>query len=103
MEIRAATAAGALGAADPTRGLEGSSPANAAARFEELFAALLVKEMRKALPEGFFGDGSEGDIYGGWLDEHLGRAIARRGSLGIADVVERGLVEKQVARGGEPS
>ena len=103
MEIRPALGADALGAGDPARGLEGSSPAKAAAKFEEMFAALLVKEMRKALPEGFFGDGSDGDIYGGWLDEHLGRAIARRGSLGIAELVERGLVEKQAARGGGPS
>lgn len=69
-------------------------PKVAAKKFEALFATLLVKEMRKALPDGFFGEGSDGDIYSGWLDQHLGEAIAKRGGLHIAPMVEQSLAEK---------
>ena len=63
------------------------SPAEAAQRFEELLGSMLVKEMRKALPEGFFGEGPGADVYGGWLDEHLGKALAASGGLGLRDVL----------------
>lgn len=70
-------------------------PQAAAHKFEALFATMLVKEMRKALPEGFFGNGSDGDIYAGWLDQHLGEAIAKRNGLNIAPIVEQSLARKQ--------
>ena len=35
-----------------------TSPAEAAKRFEALLGGMLVKEMRKSLPEGFFGGGT---------------------------------------------
>ncbi len=73
------------------RGSAQSSPEEAAARFEELLASMLVKEMRNALPEGFFGKSTGSDVYGGWLDEHLGKAIAETGGLGLRDVLLPGL------------
>lgn len=73
----------------------GESPEAAGKKFEALFATLLVKEMRKALPDGFFGEGSAGDIYSGWLDQHLGESIAKRGTLHIAPIVEASLSRKQ--------
>lgn len=68
--------------------------AEAAQRFEELLATLLVKEMRKALPDGLFGDGPGADVYEGWFDEHLGRSLARDGGLGLAETVRESLVRK---------
>jgi Rod binding domain-containing protein len=74
-------------------------PNEAAARkFESLFASMLVKEMRKALPDGFFGSGSDGDIYGGWFDEHLGAALARDDGLHLRPVVETALARKAAAQ-----
>ena len=55
--------------------------------------AMLVKEMRKSLPEGFFGDSADGDIYGAWFDQHVGSAIAKSGALHLRPMVQRGLAE----------
>lgn len=66
----------------------------AARRFQALLGALLVKEMRTTLPEGFFGGGAGGDVYGGWLDEHVGAALAERDALHIEGVVRESLDRK---------
>ncbi len=84
-----------IGALDAVTGLRAArlkadaqrSPEEAAGRFEALLGGMLVKEMRKALPDGFFGQGTGSDVYGGWLDEHLGKALAETGSLGLRDVL----------------
>ena len=68
---------------------------DAAEQLEALFATMLVREMRRALPEGFFGGGSGADIYEGWLDEHIGSTLARDGALNLA-----GMVKAQLAPGG---
>jgi Rod binding domain-containing protein len=80
------------------RSLRDAGADEAAKKFEALFATMLVKEMRKALPEGFFGEGAGGDIYGGWFDEHLGGAIARTGALHLTPIVERGMANQAAAR-----
>lgn len=77
--------------------LESERARTAAAKFEELFAALLVKEMRKSLPEGFFGDSADGDIYGAWFDQHVGSAIAKSGALHLLPIVARGLAAQEGA------
>ena len=64
-----------------------NSPQEAARRFEELLGGMLVKEMRNALPEGFFGKGPGADVYGGWLDEHLGKALAENDGLGLRGTI----------------
>jgi Rod binding domain-containing protein len=66
----------------------------AARRFQALLGAMLVKEMRSTLPEGFFGGGAGGDVYGGWLDEHVGAALAERDSLHLEAVVRESLQRK---------
>jgi Rod binding domain-containing protein len=65
--------------------------ADAANSFEEMFATLLVKEMRRALPEGFFGKGTDGDVYAGWLDQTLGQAIAASGALRLSQKVREAI------------
>lgn len=69
-------------------------PKKTASKFEALFATQLVKEMRKTLDDGFFGSGAGSDVYEGWLDEHLGTALARGRGLGLADSLARSLGEK---------
>ena len=69
----------------------------AAAKFEALLATTLMKEMRKALPEGgFFGKTSGSDVFNGWMDEHLGRALAESGALDLAGLIKTGIGSKQV-------
>jgi hypothetical protein len=66
----------------------------AARRFQALLGAMLVKEMRSSLPEGFFGGGAGGDVYGGWLDEHVGAALAQRDALHLEGMVRESLERK---------
>lgn len=68
----------------------------AAAKFEALLATTLVKEMRKALPEGgFFGKASGSDVFNGWMDEHMGRALAESGALDLAGMIKTSIGNKQ--------
>ena len=62
---------------------------DAGAKLEALFATMLVKELRKALPnEGFFGDGKGADVFNGWMDEFLGQQLADDGALDLAGRVK---------------
>jgi Rod binding domain-containing protein len=88
--------AGAARAVDPKRVAQ-DEPAGAARRFEALLSTMLVKEMRSSLPEGFFGPGSAGDVYGGWLDEHVGKALADRDALHLEGVLRESLERKAAA------
>jgi Rod binding domain-containing protein len=65
--------------------------------FEQLFATMLVKEMRQALPEGFFGKGEGADVFESWLDEHLGNALAERDVFGFAGLVKEDLMRLDAA------
>jgi Rod binding domain-containing protein len=67
-----------------------------ARQFETLFATLLVRELRRAMPKGMFGDGPGADVYEGWFDEQLGSSLAGREALGIAGMV-RVALEKRAA------
>lgn len=59
--------------------------------FEGLFARMLVRELRRSLPEGPFGGGAGADVYEGWFDEHLGQALVERDALGLAGLVKTGI------------
>lgn len=79
-------------------GAQHTSPREAANKFEALFATQLVKEMRKTLGEGFFGEGPQADVYAGWLDQFVGEAIARDGGLHLTRRLEQDLERAQAAR-----
>ena len=68
--------------------------AQAAEAFEAIFARLLVREMRRALPEGPFGGGAGSDVFEGWFDEHLGNALVERDALGLAGLVKTAVGRK---------
>lgn len=72
--------------------------AQTAEKFEALLATMMVKELRKAAPEGFFGDSAAGDIYSGWLDEQLGQVLAQSGSLNMRGMLEQGVQQKVEAQ-----
>ncbi len=73
---------------------EGTSPEEGAKRFQALLATLLVKEMRRGLADGFFGSGPEGDVYGGWLDQHVGESLAARNALHLESALSESLARK---------
>jgi Rod binding domain-containing protein len=62
---------------------------------EGLFAQLFVKELRRGLGEGFFGQGAGSDTFEGWLDEHLGASLARDGVLDLAGRIRTSLEQKR--------
>jgi len=68
-----------------------------AKQFETLFGVMLVRELRRAIPEGIFGKGPGADVYEGWFEEHLGRALGEQDALGIEDIVRTSLLRKQAA------
>ena len=73
---------------------EGANAPETAQKFEAVLATMLVKEMRRAIPEGFFGDGAAGDIYSGWLDEHVGQTLANTDALHVRDMLEKSVMQK---------
>jgi Rod binding domain-containing protein len=77
----------------------GADDATAAQQLEALFATMLVREMRRAVPEGFFGQGSHAEVYEGWLDEHVGAALARDGALDLAGMIKANLGTKRASAG----
>lgn len=81
---------------DPKDAVRGD-PKDAAARFEALLSTMLVKEMRSSLGEGFFGQGPDGDVYGGWLDQHVGQSLADRDALHLEGVLRESLERKSRA------
>lgn len=90
------------------RGVTGAASeehAEAARKFETLIATLLVKELRRGLPEGFFGAGPGSDVYEGWLDERLGENLASSWKLDLAGMVKTSLDSKQASleRAAEPA
>lgn len=70
---------------------DATADAEAAKQLESVFARMLVRELRRALPEGPFGGGAGADVYEGWFDEHLGQALVERDALGLAGLVKTGI------------
>lgn len=83
---------------DLERSRAAKDPEQAAKMFEELLATALVREMRRGLEDGFFGGAPGSDVYEGWLDEHVGRALARSGTLEVAQAVRISLGRKDAAK-----
>ena len=67
---------------------------DAASQFEALLLAEMLKSVREASGEGWLGAG--GDEAGGMMlevaQEHLAQVLAAQGGLGIARLVEEGLL-----------
>jgi len=80
------------------RAAHGGDDVDTAKQFETLFGVMLVRELRRAMPKGMFGEGAGADVYEGWFDEHLGNALAAHDALGIAGMVKAALGRAQAAR-----
>lgn len=79
--------------AQSARAKPAATPEETAKKFESVFSTLLVKEMRRSLSTGFFGEGADGDIYSGWLDEHVGQSLADRDALHMRDMIQRSVLK----------
>jgi len=75
---------------------DSTDPTVAAEMFEVHLATMLAKEARSSLGEGgFFGKGPGSDIFNGWLDKHVGEALAEGWDLDLAGMVRTSIIEKQ--------
>jgi Rod binding domain-containing protein len=64
--------------------------------FEAFFAGLVFDEMTAGLePDPLTGGGAGEDMFRSLLNQEFGKSVARNGSLGIADVVQRQLLQLQ--------
>lgn len=70
---------------------------DAAARMEKLFATMLVKELRRSLPSGMFGEGAGSDIFEGWFDQNIGDSLADSGALDLAGQIKHSIDQKHAA------
>lgn len=78
------------------------TPDETARQFEALFATLLVREMRRAVPGGLFGKGAGADVFEGWFDDHVGQSLATREALGIGQMVRTSILRAQAAAANQP-
>jgi Rod binding domain-containing protein len=73
---------------------KGDEKPDAGKQIEVLFARMMIKEMRKAMPsEGPFG-GKEMSMFMDLLDDELAARMAESGNMGIADQMNRTLNAK---------
>lgn len=72
--------------------------------FESIFLAYLLKAMRATVPRGgVFGDSRAEEYFTSLLDERLAEEMARRGGVGLAEILYRDLQSSRSVRGaGEP-
>jgi len=62
-----------------------STPEEAAKQMEAMFVHMILKEIRKTMPDNVFGGGQAGDMYQDMLDSEMAKEIAASGNLGLAD------------------
>lgn len=67
----------------------------AAKEFEAFFLNYLLKTMRESVPkDGLFGGGTGEEIYTSMLDETLSKEMAKKGGIGIAELMLKQLEHK---------
>lgn len=85
-----------LGAAQGKKG-KPEDIKKAAREFEALFINNLFKVMRESVPKGGLLDGGRGEeIYTSMLDEALSAELAKRGGIGLANIVLKQWEPKKV-------
>lgn len=73
------------------------SPREAAEQVEALFVKLLLKEVRKSMPEDGLFASRELEMFTDLFDEQVAKDIAESGKLGLADAIEEAITGKPVA------
>jgi flagellar protein FlgJ len=70
----------------------------AAEELEGLFLGLLLKSMRGTVSEGgLFKEGTDSKMYKDMFDQEVGRSLARRGGIGLADMIVRDQVLREAS------
>ena len=65
-----------------------------ATEFEAMFAGMMLKSMRSSVtPDKLTGGGRGEEVFQSLLDQEYASAIAQQGSLGIAQTIEKQLLE----------
>jgi Rod binding domain-containing protein len=61
----------------------------AATEFESFFLYYMLKTMRQAVPKGGLLESRHSDTYLGLMDQEIANLAAKRGSLGLAQAIEK--------------
>lgn len=86
------------------KGVEPDARARASARkvgleFEALFTGMMLKSMRETIGKDPLTGGGHGEeVYRSLLDQEYALAMSRSGSLGLADQIEKQLLEDERRR-----
>jgi len=73
----------------------------AATEFQSLFVEMMLKSMRETAKQDKLTGGGHGDeIYSSLLDREYATAISRRGNLGLAEMIEKQLLEQESGSAG---
>lgn len=63
---------------------------------ESIFLQQMLKTMRQAFPSGRAALSGQGQrVYQEMMDEHMGRALAKGGGIGLADLLVRDTLRRQ--------
>lgn len=92
------TPAPATGAGSPRSAKRTETPQlrQAAQELEGVFLGLLLKSMRGTVSQGgLFGAGADSQMYRDMFDQEVGRTLARRGGIGLADMIVRDQVLRE--------
>lgn len=90
---------GKMPAPQPAAGKQASEIRALAEDFEAFFAGLVFDEMTAELePDPLTGGGEAEGMFRSLLNQEFGKSVARSGSLGIADIVQRQLLQLQEVR-----
>ena len=71
-------------------GAEGATR-DVASQFESIFIQIMLKSMRDTIPEGGLFDSSQMTLYQEMFDQQISLDMARRGGIGLADIIEQQL------------
>lgn len=73
-----------------------AAPKAAAQDFEAVFISQMLEHMYAGIEtDGMFGGGNSEKIYRSMLIEEYGKGIARTGGIGLADALQRQILEMQ--------
>jgi len=67
-----------------------------ATEFQSLFVEMMLKSMRETVGQDKLTGGGHGEeVYNSLLDREYADAISRQGNLGLADMIEKQLLERE--------
>lgn len=72
----------------------------AAVQFQSIFVEMMLKSMRETVSKDKLTGGGHGEeVYGSLLDREYAAAVSRRGNIGLAEMIERQLLDQEKGSG----